>query len=157
MTNLPARRLRVARVGAATASAAALLLLAACGSEGTENSTAEPSTPASSSAATTPSAPVSSAAPAASPSVAAGQVLEISLDGDDVRPNARELELKVGEKLTLSITSDRAGELHVHSTPEQYIDFKAGTTTKPLVINAPGKVEVEEHESGAVVALIEVR
>lgn len=145
-------------MAARTAAAAALALtLAGCGSEDSSTGVAEPAAPASSSAAT--STPPASTTPSATPSasVAAGLVLPITVEGDKVRPNARELKLKVGEKLTLEFTADRAGELHVHSTPEQYVQFEAGKSTKTIVIKAPGKVEVEEHETGAVVALLEVR
>ncbi|WP_231252727.1 hypothetical protein [Nocardioides furvisabuli] len=57
----------------------------------------------------------------------------------------------------IEIQSDRAGELHVHSTPEQYVEFDAGRTSAQLVIETPGSVEVEEHDTSAVVALIEAR
>jgi hypothetical protein len=85
-----------------------------------------------------------------------GPSLDITIEGDEVSPNAEELELGTGEPLTLVITSDRAGELHVHSKPEQYVEFEAGTSEHELVVDTPGEVEVEEHDSDAVVALIEV-
>ena len=81
----------------------------------------------------------------------------MEVDGDDVGPNAVELEVGVGDSLTVSVDSDRAGELHVHSTPEQYVEFGAGETTQELTFGTPGTVEVEEHDSGAVVAFVEVR
>lgn len=83
-------------------------------------------------------------------------VLDVAVDGDAVTPSAAAVELDAGEALTLRITSDRAGELHVHARPEQYVEFGPGTSEHELVVDAPGSVEVEEHESGVVVAVLRV-
>jgi len=93
----------------------------------------------------------------ATPTEAAGSVLEVSVEGDTVSPNAEGIELAAGETLTVEVTSDRDGELHVHSKPEQYVEFVAGGTTVELAIETPGVVEIEEHDTGAVVARLEVR
>ena len=137
--------------GVFVAAFAAAAVLAACSStdanpEPTPTSSAPPSTPSPSASATAEEEP----APA-------GPVLSVTVDGQDIGPNAEEIDLTTGEQLTIDIRSDRAGELHVHSTPEQFIEFGAGTTSKRLVIETPGSVEVEEHDTSAVVALITVR
>ncbi|GAA5156290.1 hypothetical protein GCM10023340_43710 [Nocardioides marinquilinus] len=117
----------------------------------------EPSASGAPSEATSPAEVTSEPAEEPSESEApAGPTLDITIEGDDISPNAEELELGTGEPLTLVITSDRAGELHVHSKPEQYVEFDAGTSEHELVVETPGEVEVEEHDSDAVVALIEV-
>ena len=82
--------------------------------------------------------------------------MAITIEGDKVTPGGERLEVARDEVVTLEITSDRAGELHVHSKPEQYVEFEAGTSTHELVISAPGVVDVEEHESGHVVVQLEV-
>jgi hypothetical protein len=86
-----------------------------------------------------------------------GPLLTVTIDGDEVSPNAEEIELGTGDKLLVEVDSDRAGELHVHSAPEQLVEFADGTTNSEIVVNTPGTVEVEDHDTGAVVALIEVR
>jgi hypothetical protein len=86
-----------------------------------------------------------------------GPVLEIAIDGEAVSPNSQRIELGRGEPLVIDFRSDRAGELHVHANPEQFVEFPAGSSTRELVIEIPGVVEVEEHESGAVVAQLEVQ
>lgn len=91
------------------------------------------------------------------PAEPAGPSIDVTVEGDQVSPNAESLEIEVGQPLTLNIVSDRAGEFHVHAKPEQYIDFEAGNTTTELVVETPGSVEIEEHDSGAVIALLEVR
>lgn len=50
-----------------------------------------------------------------------------------------------------------AGELHVHSTPEQKIESDAGTSEHELVIDRPGVVEVESHEPDVVLLQLDVR
>lgn len=86
----------------------------------------------------------------------AGPTLDVTVAGNDVSPNAESIDLGVGEPLTITIESDRAGEFHVHSSPEQYVEFDAGSTTTELVVETPGEVEVEEHDTGAVVAVLTV-
>jgi hypothetical protein len=86
-----------------------------------------------------------------------GPFADLTFEGDTVSPNGERVDLGVGEKLTLRIDSDRPGELHVHSTPEQEISFPAGQSERPLVIDQPGVVDVEEHESGKVLLQLEVR
>lgn len=163
----PRRPRHIAAVGAAILAAA----VAGCAGPEDDASQAPPSTPPSSSASSpapsasespspalpsTPSTPSEPSAPA-TPTKAAGPALEISITDDKVQPNAVDLDLAVGEPLTITFDTDRGGELHVHSKPEQYIEFEAGTSTEELVIETPGSVEIEEHDTEAVVAVVQVR
>lgn len=86
-----------------------------------------------------------------------GPVLEVVIDGGEVSPNSQRIELARGEPLVIEFRSDRAGELHVHAKPEQFLEFPAGSSTRELVVGTPGLVTVEEHESGAVVAQLAVQ
>jgi len=137
-----------------------VLALAACGSA--DEDTAPPAGPTGRTGATssvTPSVATSSAAPVSptTESTDPRPLLTVTIDGDEVSPNAEEIDLGTGERLLVEIDSDRAGELHVHSVPEQLIEFAEGTTNREIVVNMPGTVEVEDHDTSAVVALIEVR
>jgi uncharacterized protein YcfL len=129
--------------------AVAALALSGCASS---DEPAAEDTPASAPAS---SAPASSAAP--SPSEDSGSSIEIKIEGDDIEPSGERVQAKVGEPITLHITSDRDAELHVHSSPEQEIEVKAGESTKTITIDTPGIVEVEEHHSETVVLQLEVR
>lgn len=132
-----------------------VLAPAACG--GAED-TAPPTEQTDAASSVTPSAASSPAAPV-SPSTEStdlGPLLTITIDGEEVSPNAEAIHLSTGEKLLVEIDSDRAGELHIHSAPEQFVQFAAGTTDGEIVVNTPGTVEVEDHDTSAVVALIEV-
>lgn len=83
--------------------------------------------------------------------------LSLRVTPDGVTPNGEVLKIDVGETVTLEIDADDAGELHVHSTPEQEVSFEAGTSTHELSFDRPGVVEVESHDPTLLVARIEVR
>ena len=99
--------------------------------------------------------PTGSAAPTTQ--ALAGTTVEITITGNDVSPNGKTVNAVVGEPVTLAITADAAGELHVHSTPDQEVAFGKGTSTHELTFDKPGVVEVEDHHSGRVIVRLEVR
>lgn len=135
------------------AAVAAALVLASCGSD-------EPTEDAAPSAATsTPAEEESPAEPTEEPTeeVDEAESIDVVVEGDSVSPNTVELSLSVGDELVLNVTSDRDGELHVHARPESYLQFGPGRTTERIVFENPGTVEIEEHDSGFVVALVRVR
>ena len=108
---------------------------------------------------TTGQSPSASTSPSesTSPSDDAIEVeIEIEIEGGKISPNGDRVEVKTGEAITLQIDSDRAGELHVHSTPEQELSFDKGESIVELTIDTPGIVNVEEHETGVVVLQLEV-
>ena len=83
--------------------------------------------------------------------------ISVTRAGDSFTPNGERVELAVGQTLTLTITADEAGELHVHSTPEQEIAYGEGTSEHEITIDRPGVVEVENHDPVVVVLQLEVR
>ncbi len=83
-------------------------------------------------------------------------VIAITIKGDKISPSGKRIEVGRGETFFLEITSDRAGELHIHSKPEQYVEFETGTNDYEVTIDAPGIVDVEDHESGTVIVQLEV-
>ena len=139
------------RSGAGGLALATALLLTGCGSEESPPTveptpTAEP-TPQGTS---TPSAPAPSEEPA-------GTTIDITFTGDEVDPDGVSREVEAGEPITLRIVADRPGEIHVHSSPEQELEYPAGTTTKTLTIDRPGVVEVESHTLDRLILQLEVR
>ncbi len=81
----------------------------------------------------------------------------VTRKGDEFTPNGERVELGVDQTLVLTIDADEAGEIHVHSTPEQEIPYDAGTSEHELTIDRPGVVEVESHEPEVVLLQLEVR
>ncbi len=86
-----------------------------------------------------------------------GTTIDVTFKGDTVKPNGVEKKVKAGEPITLHIVADKPGELHVHSSPEQEIDYDVGTSDKKLTIDRPGIVEVESHTLEQLVVVLEVR
>lgn len=83
--------------------------------------------------------------------------IAITIKGDTITPKNKRIKVPVNKKITLAIDSDRAGELHLHSSPEQHIDFAAGTSTKTITLKVPGVVELEEHASDTLLAQLEAK
>ena len=134
---------------------AAGLTLSACGDD--TDATTE-STPSPTTASATPSETASepeSEEPEPEPEPE-GTVVVVTIKGDQIEPNGASIKADLDEPVVLAITSDRAGELHVHSTPEQYVEFRKGSGEYELTFEQPGVVEVEDHDTGFVIAQLQV-
>jgi hypothetical protein len=83
--------------------------------------------------------------------------ISVTREGDSFTPNGERVELAVDQTLVLTIDADEAGELHVHSTPEQDIAYDAGTSEHEITIDRPGVVEVESHDPDLILLQLEVR
>ena len=130
------------------------LTLSACGEEA--DTAAEP-TPSPTTASSTPSETASEEPESEEPEPEpAGTVVVVTIDGDRIEPNGASIEADLDEPVVLAITSDRAGELHVHSTPEQFVEFRKGSHEYELTFEQPGVVEVEDHATGFVIAQLQV-
>jgi hypothetical protein len=136
---------------------AVVAVLALAGCAGTEDEPSGSTTAESTSATPTPSPEESSAPASPTPSESADDAVEIEIEGDRIEPNGKLVEATAGEPLTLRIESDRAAELHVHSSPEQVIEVEKGESTVELTVETPGVVDVEEHDTGIVILQLEVR
>lgn len=130
-------------------AALTVLAVSACGTQ--EKTTTDTQPTPKSSESQTPSAQ-----PSQSPTPQQGTVVKVTVKGDTITPNAAKIKVKRGEEVTLRIDSDREGELHVHSTPEQMVEFGVGKSEAPLKFDRPGLVDVEEHESHHLVVQFEV-
>lgn len=126
---------------------AALALTAAC-SAGTSSpepsavasldagsGAATPTAEAPSPAVTTP-APPTSAAPA-------GRQLTLVVSGKDVTGDTGTVDVKLGEPIHLTVTSDVADEVHVHGADVSADVDAGGTVELDFVQNAPGRFEIE--------------
>ena len=135
-----------------------VLALAGCSDAEEPSADAGEQTP---SVAESPSESASSPEPSASPTQSPSESsdddqIEVEIEDDKVEPNGERVEVGVGELIKLRVESDRAGELHVHSTPEQELSFGKGRSVIEFEIAQPGIVDVEEHESGVVLLQLEV-
>jgi hypothetical protein len=93
---------------------------------------------------------------AASSGTAGRTTVHIRIEDGQVTPHGDRVDAKVGKPVVLHIDADRAGEIDVHSTPEQHIDFPEGTSTRTLTIDRPGIVDVEDHALDKVIVQLQV-
>ena len=82
--------------------------------------------------------------------------IEITFSDGSVTPSGKRVEVDAGQPVELVVKADEPGELHVHSTPEEELEYGAGTTTLKLTLDQPGVVDVESHELDVVVVQLEV-
>jgi hypothetical protein len=85
------------------------------------------------------------------------KVIKVTISGDSVTPNGERVDVAVGQEIQLDVTADEAGEIHVHSSPEQQLEYEAGTHTLTIQgIDKPGTVDVESHALDKVIVQLEV-
>lgn len=86
------------------------------------------------------------------------KVIAVEIEGDSVTPNGDRVEVAVGQEIELKVTADAPGEIHVHSSPEQELEYDEGVTTLELApIDKPGIVEVESHTLEKTIVQLEAR
>ncbi|WP_394811254.1 hypothetical protein [Streptomyces xanthii] len=93
----------------------------------------------------------------ASGKASADRTVTISVDGKNVQPPPGRLEFKKGQRVRLTVTSDRADTLHVHGYDKE-VTLPAGrAATLTLTLDRTGLFEVETHESGLLLTQLVVR
>ena len=100
------------------------------------------------------------ATPAAKVTVAPptdAKVIGITITGDSVSPSGDRISVKRKQPVVLEIDAAAEGELHVHSTPEQHIEFPAGKSQVQLELDQPGVVDIEDHDLDKLIVQLEVR
>ena len=120
---------------------AATLVLAGCG--GSDTGTVSSSPNPNQSSAAEPSEDV---------------VVDIAVKDRKVTPQGDRVEVKVGQKITLHITSDAHEVVHVHSEPEHEYEVEPGDDIeKSFTIDTPGQIAVEAHHLGVTIVQLVVR
>jgi hypothetical protein len=89
----------------------------------------------------------------------ASKVVRITIKDRKVTPQAGRIEVKVGQPITLRVTSDSDDEIHVHSEPAHEYEIAAGTRGRAFTfsIHTPGQVAVELHHLDVTVVQLVVR
>jgi hypothetical protein len=85
-------------------------------------------------------------------------VLDVTIAHGQVTPTNATLQAKVGQPITVHVTSDAADELHVHSDPDHKFHVAAAPNqTFQFSVDVPGNVDVELHHLDRTIATIQVR
>jgi hypothetical protein len=93
-----------------------------------------------------------------SPPPAAPLVVEVTIAKGQVTPANATLQARVGQPITLRVTSDATDELHVHSSPDHKFQIAAAPDqTFQFKVDVPGTVEVELHHLDRTIATIQVQ
>lgn len=121
--------MRVHQVAAAALVAVSSLTLGACGADKTDANTGAGTGPVT---------------------------IEVTFQDGTVTPSGETVEVGTGEPVELRITADEAGEIHVHSSPEQELAYDAGDSTQTITIDTPGTVDVESHDLDQVIVQLHV-
>jgi hypothetical protein len=110
--------------------------------------------------------PVPSATPiseASTPTSTASSVdavtIDVTISGGKVSPSGRKLDVAVGQKVVLNVTSDIDEEIHAHALGDGYqLDVSAGKpATGSFVVSDPGSFYVEAHHLEKVIVILNVR
>ena len=84
--------------------------------------------------------------------------LDVSIAGGEVTPLDQRLEGRVGEEILVTVSSDAADEIHVHSVPEYSFPVAVGDDQQfRFTVDVPGSVDIELHEADVTVATVLVR
>jgi hypothetical protein len=84
--------------------------------------------------------------------------VDIAVKDGKVTPQGDRVDVKVGQKVTLHITSDADEEIHVHSEPEHEYEVKPGDDVKEsFTITTPGQVAVEAHHLDVTIVQLVVK
>ncbi len=135
---------------ALVALTAAALLVAGCGGSDRSGDDASGS----------PASPSSTGVPQMSDQQAPPErlVVDVTIKGGEVTPTNEQLQAKVGDPVVVTVDSDAADQLHVHSNPEHTFDIepKSGQSFQ-FTVTVPGKVDVELHQLNRTIASIAVQ
>lgn len=108
------------------------------------------------------STPHQQSTPAESSTTAVGAppvplVIDVDIRGGDVSPTNQRLDARVGETITVLVTSDSVDELHVHAVPEHSFAVEPAAAQEfRFSVDVPGQVSLELHELGKTVATLRI-
>jgi hypothetical protein len=86
------------------------------------------------------------------------KTIDITFEGGEVTPNGERVEIAKGQPVELVVKADAGGEIHVHSDPEQELEYETGTTILKLpAFDRAGIIEVESHALGKTIVQLEVK
>jgi len=131
------------------------LLLAGCTSTAEPQATASPTGVGSLSASSSPATSSSVSSPSASNTL----TIDITIADGKTTPSGEKINVPVGEKVILNVTSDIDDEVHAHiGGPGYELEVKAGTPAKgEFTVDSPGSFEVESHHLEKIIVILNAR
>ncbi len=136
------------RLGTPLLAVGLALALAGCAGTDAASAPAQATAPASSSASEPEGSPTLSAP--------AGQRIQVTVVGGQVRGDTGRVPVALGELVTLVVTSDVADEIHVHGYDLSAAVEPDAPAELPFDATVPGVFAVELHEAGTVLLTLQV-
>jgi hypothetical protein len=151
-----ASRTQAALIGGAVALG---MLVSGCAGTAEPQASASPSAVASASEPSSPASP--SSVPPSSPSLNPDYALTINItiaNGKTI-PNGEKINVRVGQKVILNVTSDTDDEVHAHiGGPGYELPVQSGTPARgEFTIDSPGSFEVESHHLEKIIVILNAR
>jgi hypothetical protein len=85
------------------------------------------------------------------------KIIKVRFADGKVTPNGERIEVETGQEVHFVVAADEPGEIHVHSDPEQVLEYGEGEELFKLEFDKPGVVEVESHDLDQIIVQLEVR
>lgn len=133
------------------------LTVTACGGGAGAPPASSGVTASSSAVATTPPSAKTPTTPPPAGDAPQARSIAIAIKGKSVTPAPATVDLKVGETLTLVVTSDHDDELHAHGFDVETKLVAGAPTTVLLTGRQAGLYEVETHETPLRLLMVAVR
>lgn len=133
------------------------LTVTACGGGSGAPSASSGVTASGSAVATTPPSAKTPTTPPPAGDAPQGRSIAIAIKGKSVTPSPATVDLKIGETLTLVVTSDHDDELHAHGFDVETKLVAGAPTTVLLTGKQAGLYEVETHETPLRLLMVAVR
>ena len=104
-------------------------------------------------------APSGEAPTASTGAVVAALTIEITQSQGKVTPSGQKLDVKVGQTVRLTVTSDADDDIHAHTGGDGYeLEVMAGQPAAgEFVLSSPGSFEVESHNLEQVIVILNAR
>ena len=152
------------RVRSAVLPALILILagaLVACGGSADETPEAEPTvadtTETTEGQSETPEASPEPARAESEPATPAKNLISVNIANGKITPGPGKVDVPLGEKVTVEVTSDVAEEVHVHGYDE-FLDLEPGKITKlTFTADIPGVFGAELEGSGKLLFELQVK
>jgi hypothetical protein len=85
------------------------------------------------------------------------KIVKVRFADGAVTPNGERVEVEVCQRVEFIVAADEAGEIHIHSEPEQALAYDEGEKVFKVEFEKPGVVTVESHDLDQVIVQLEVK
>ena len=97
--------------------------------------------------------------PPGTPAEAAGPTIAITIRNGSVEPSGKKVDVRLGQRVTLTVSSDEDDEIHVHLGEDGYqLAVRAGQpAVGHFAADERGSFEVESHHLEKIIVILVVR